>query len=177
MSPARRDDKVRRRSNRSRLNRNKRVPPLAHQPGRNARRGQDKQKDRPRRLRGATQTFRKPVNTRLNPRSENTAAPRRPAEKPDRAMVGKMQVKNAAPAGSPPEDCPRRTPFCRRRRWSIRHPPRSRRDNSRSRRASAPAQLGIVIKRRMEPLPARELTALGPSSCRSSWRQARRDGE
>ena len=66
-------DKVRRRSDRSRLNRDElRSTGLPHQSGRNARRGQDKQEDRPRRLRGATQTLRKPVTTRLDPRSETT---------------------------------------------------------------------------------------------------------
>src|SRR5262249_44489691 len=68
-----RDDKVRRRSDRWRLNRDEpRSTGSLHQPGRNARRGQDKQEDRPRRLRGATQTLRKFVTPRLDPRSETT---------------------------------------------------------------------------------------------------------
>jgi hypothetical protein len=74
-----------------------------HQPGRNARRGQDKQEDRPRRLRGAT---RKSVTHSARSQvRDHFAARRRPAEKPDKLeargrrglepMTGKMQVKKS----------------------------------------------------------------------------------
>src|SRR5262249_60369709 len=82
----RRDDKVRRRSDRSRLNRDE-TPfhRITAQPGRNARRGQDKQEDRPRRLRGATLTLRKSVTHSARSQvRDHFAARRRPAEKPDK---------------------------------------------------------------------------------------------
>ena len=93
-----RDDEVRRRSDRSRLSRVKRVPRIANQPGRNARRGQNKQEHRPRRLRGATQTLRKSVTTA---RSQVRDHSRREPDKLEargrelEPMTGKMQAKKS----------------------------------------------------------------------------------
>jgi len=80
----------------------KRVPPDPRvSPGRNARRGQDKQEDRPRRLRGAKLTLRKSVTHSARSQVRDHFA----AQKPDKLeargrrglepMTGKMQVKKS----------------------------------------------------------------------------------